>query len=81
MSLLPWGSSVSYQAHSLVGQWPVKSWEFANKFQSGNVSHDCQSINKSSRAEVRRLPGMGNFTVPFTSWELNVMIQLVCSDF
>ena len=35
-----------------------------------------QSI-MSSRAEVR-LPGMGNFTVPFTFWELNVMIQLVC---
>ena len=56
MCLLLWGSNVSYQAHVMVGQWPVKSWDFATKFQSGNVSHDCQSINHvlKSRSKAPR---------------------------
>lgn len=59
-----------------LGGRPVKSWDFATKFQSKNISHHCQSKNKSFRAEVRLLE-MVEITVALTCWESCAMIQLI----
>lgn len=80
MFLPPRGSTVGYEAHNSVeGGWPDKSWDFATKFQSSNVAHNCPSEHKSFRAEVRLLETL-NITITLTFWNLCEMTQCMCLD-